>query len=147
MPHTHIDNVMHFVFSTHERRPLIGLDLQPHLWAYMGGIAKKNGVRPLKIGGMEDHVHMLLGLPSELAPAKAMQLIKGGSSKWFGETHVKGFAWQAGFGGFSVSGSLVPRVAHYIAHQREHHKKFDFKEEYLLLLKKHNIEYDPKYLW
>jgi REP element-mobilizing transposase RayT len=147
MPHTHIDNVMHFVFSTRERRPQIKPDLQPHLWAYMGGIAKRHDIRPIKIGGMEDHAHLLLALPSEVSPAKAMQFIKGGASKWFAENHVKGFGWQTGFGGFSVSASLVPKVIQYIAHQREHHKKFDFQQEYLTLLKKHGIAYDPKYLW
>ena len=96
---------------------------------------------------MEDHAHMLLALPSDLSPAKAMQLIKGGSSKWFGENHVKGFRWQEGFGGFSVSASLVPKVTAYIRNQKEHHKKFDYKAEYLLLLKKHGIAYDPEYLW
>jgi REP element-mobilizing transposase RayT len=113
----------------------------------MGGIAKRHGIRPIKIGGMEDHAHLLLALPSDLPPAKAMQLLKGGSSKWFAENHVKEFAWQSGFGGFSVSASLVAKVTQYIANQREHHKKFDFQQEYLTLLKKHGIAYDPKYLW
>jgi putative transposase len=147
LPHTHIDNVLHFVFSTHERRPFIKETLQPELWAYMGGIAKKNGAKPIVIGGMEDHAHLLLALPSELAIAKAMQLIKGGSSKWFRDKYVRDFGWQQGFGGFSVSASLVPKVTAYIRGQKEHHRKFDFKEEYLLLLKKHGVAYDPKYLW
>ncbi|HUQ50001.1 MAG TPA: transposase [Terriglobales bacterium] len=147
MPQTHIDNVLHFVFSTHERRPFIKEDLQPRLWAYMGGIAKKHDILPITIGGMDNHVHLLLALPSELSPAKAMQLIKGGSSKWFAEKHVKGFSWQNGFGGFSVSASLVPTVVTYIRNQADHHKKFDYKLEYLSLLKKHGVAYDPKYLW
>jgi putative transposase len=147
MPHTHIDNTMHFVFSTKDRRPFIKPALQLLLWPYMGGIARHSRIRPIIIGGMEDHVHMLLALPSDIDPATAMRLIKGGSSKWFREQHVSLFGWQQGFGAFSVSHSLVPKTIRYIQHQEQHHRKIDFRTEYRLLINKHGIRYDERYLW
>jgi putative transposase len=147
MPHTHVNNVMHCVFSTKNREPLIAGGHEQDLWAYMGGIARSNRMKPICIGGIEDHVHVLIALPSDLDIAKAMQLIKGGSSKWFHEKHAPAFQWQQGFGAFSVSASLVSKTIAYIKNQRQHHRKMDFKQEYLLLLEKHGVDYDERYLW
>jgi len=112
----------------------------------MGGIARTNGIKPIAIGGMEDHCHLLLALPSDMPIAKAVQLVKGGSSKWFREKHLRNFAWQQGYGAFSVSISQVPKTIAYIQNQPNHHRKIDFAAEFVLLLERHGIEYDPKYV-
>jgi REP element-mobilizing transposase RayT len=114
----------------------------------MGGIARENNMRALAIGGVKDHVHLLLSIPSTMNIAKAMQLIKGGSSKWIHDTFPehRGFEWQEGYSAFSVGISQVPDTKSYIANQREHHRIKSFQEEYTAFLEKHGIEYDPRYV-
>jgi putative transposase len=123
---------IHLIFSTSGRRTLISEDIQPRLWQYIGGIARTNGFRALQVGGTEDHVHVLVSLSPTIAVAKSAQLIKGGSSKWFHDTFGKRvfFSWQAGYGAFSVSPSLLDRTIEYIRNQKEHHRKMDFNEEW-----------------
>lgn len=99
MSHTYVQNLLHVVFSTKERRRLIAKESQRSLWGYMAGICKKHQIFAHEIGGMEDHAHMLIQLHPTLSLSDAMQEIKTGSSRWMGE----GFAWQRGFGAFSVS--------------------------------------------
>jgi REP element-mobilizing transposase RayT len=103
----------------------------------------------MEVGGMEDHVHILLSLPATISISKAMQLIKGGSSKWIHETfsEQRTFAWQEEYGAFSVSVSQLDKTVAYIRGQPEHHRKMTFQEEFLMLLKKHSIKYDERYLW
>jgi len=123
--------------------------MQQRLWPFLGGIARQNGMTPVIIGGMEDHVHLLLSLPATMPVAKAMQLIKGGSSKWVHETFPdqRLFAWQEKYGAFSVSISQLETITQYIKNQKEHHRRRSFQEEFLMLLKKHRIEFDERYLW
>jgi len=149
MPHTYTSQLLHCVFSTKERRPLISPELQSSLWPYIGGIARKNRMKALSIGGTEDHIHMLLSLPSTMSIAKAIQLIKGGSSKWIHDTYPKhyAFAWQEGYGAFSIGISDLKRTITYIETQQEHHRRRDFKQEFLSFLKKHEIEYDEQHIW
>jgi REP element-mobilizing transposase RayT len=147
MPHTYVDNVLHCVFSTAERRPFIHLELQPQLWSYMAGIAREHKIKTLLIGGMADHCHALIALPSTVCIADAMRWIKGGSSKWLREKHVRGFGWQEGFAAFGVSASQRDKVLAYIRNQPQHHRKIDFKSELITLLEKHGVEYDDRYLW
>jgi REP element-mobilizing transposase RayT len=140
---------MHCVFSTKNRQKIITPDLAQRLWPYMGGIARENKMMALSIGGVEDHVHLLLSLPSTLSPSKALQLIKGGSSKWIHETfpsHQR-FEWQEGYGAFSISKSGVPETISYISDQKEHHRERTFQEEFIAFLKKHEIDYDERYIW
>ena len=139
----------HLVFSTKNRERWITPDVEARIWAYLGGIAKENAMHPIQIGGIEDHVHVLLGAPATLAPSKIAQLIKGGSSAWIHGTfpNMTGFAWQDGYGAFSVSKSSVPDVARYIQNQRQHHRTKTFQEEYLAMLQKHQIHYEERYLW
>lgn len=146
MPHTYSQNYLHVVFSTKERRKLITKDFQPKLWSYMAGIARNNDFLVLANGGMEDHTHLLIQLPATLALAKAVQLLKGGSSKWVGE-HGREFSWQEGYGAFSVSKSNMSTVVKYIANQETHHRKITFEDEFIALLEKHGIEYDPRYVF
>jgi REP element-mobilizing transposase RayT len=149
MAHSYVSALFHCVFSTKDRRRSITEALEERLWKYMGGIARENKMRALVIGGVEDHVHLLLSLPSTLSIAKAMQLIKGGSSKWVHETFAehKDFEWQEGYGALSIGISQVDDTKVYIANQREHHRTKTFQEEYIAFLERHGIEYDPRYVW
>ena len=146
---SYVSSYFHCVFSTKERRPLIPPGLQERLWPYLGGIARQNEMRAIEIGGVADHVHILLSLPATLAIAKAMQLIKGGSSKWVHESFPEHrlFGWQVKYGAFSVSVSQLDKTIQYIRGQAEHHRKMTFQGEFLALLKKHGIAYDERYLW
>jgi REP element-mobilizing transposase RayT len=140
---------MHCVFSTKERLPLITAQLEARLWPYLGGIARENKMKAIAIGGTADHLHALLSLPATISFAKAVQLIKGGSSKWIHDTfheHRK-FAWQEGYGAFSVSPSQLEKTIAYIQRQKEHHRRRNFQEEFIDLLDKHGIEYDPRYMF
>ena len=140
---------IHYVFSTKERVPVLTPDIRERLWPYMGGIAKRNGIVPKCIGGVADHAHLLLALPTTMAIAKAVQLIKAGSSGWIRESfpNLRNFAWQQGYGAFSVGISQIPETVHYIEQQFEHHRTRTFKEEYLSFLKRHGGNLDEKYLW
>src|SRR5258706_15426552 len=146
---SYVSSYFHTVFSTKERRPVITPVLRERMWPFLGGIARQNKMKALEVGGVEDHVHILLSLPSTLSIAKALQLIKGGSSKWVHETFPdhRLLGWQEKYGAFSVSVSQLDRIIRYIGNQQEHHRKITFQEEFLALLKKHRIEYDERYLW
>lgn len=149
MSHSYASVLMHCVFSTKERRSLITRDLQPRLYAYIGGIARKNRMKVIAIGGVDDHVHLLLSLAKTMDIAKAMQLIKGGSSKWVHEEfpEMRSFEWQEGYGAFSIGVGELERTVRYINRQAEHHKKKDFKVEFLSFLDAHGIEYEPRYVF
>jgi putative transposase len=128
---------------------MITAGLQERLWPYLGGIAREHRMTAVEIGGVADHVHILLSFPSSMAIAKALQLIKGGSSKWVHDTFPEHrlFRWQVKYGSFSVSVSQLDNIIDYIRNQAEHHKKMTFKEEFIALLRKHRIQYDERYLW
>ncbi len=149
MANTYTSIHYHFVFSTKKRERWILPEVEARIWAYLGGIAKENKMKPLQIGGVEDHIHMLLGASATLAPANIAQLVKGGSSAWIHDTfsNMKGFAWQDGYGAFTVSKSNIADVTAYIQGQREHHHAKTFQEEYLAFFRKHEIDYDERYLW
>jgi REP element-mobilizing transposase RayT len=146
---SYISSYFHCVFSTKERRPFITPELRERLWPFLGGIARQNKMKAVEVGGVEDHVHILLSLPSTMAVSRAVQLIKGGSSKWVHETFPKHrlFKWQEEYGAFSVSVSQLDKTIEYIKGQEAHHRVMTFQEEFLVLLKKHRIEYDERYLW
>jgi putative transposase len=146
---SYISAYFHCVFSTKERRPLITPSLRERLWPFLGGIARQNKMKAIEVGGVEDHIHILLSLPATMPIAKALQLIKGGSSKWVHETFSdqSHFAWQEKYGAFSVSMSQLDTIRQYIRSQPKHHRKMTFQEEFVMLLKKHHVEYDERYLW
>jgi putative transposase len=144
--HTYVSELIHCVFSTKQRRNLITPDVQPLLWAFLGGIARRNGFKALIAGGTENHVHILLSLPATLPLAKAMQLIKGASSHWMNETHTRGFAWQEGYGAFTLGISQKSDTIAYIRSQAEHHRRCSFEEEFVAFLKKNGVEYDPTHV-
>ena len=148
MSHTYCCALFHCVFSTKERHKTITPAIQPRLWAYIGGVARKREMAALGVGGTDDHAHILLSLPSSLPIAKAMREIKSESSRWMRETcAIEGFAWQEGYGAFSIGQAQVDATLKYIASQQEHHRKHDFQAEFIAFLKKHQIEYDPRYVW
>jgi putative transposase len=142
--------LMHCVFSTKERRPWLTPVIRERLWPYLGGIARENDMKALAIGGVADHVHLLLSLPTTLSVSKAMQLLKGNSSKWLRETfpelRTQGFAWQEGFGAFSIGVSGVENTIRYIETQEQHHRKKSFSTELEIFLKKHGCDYKPEML-
>ena len=146
MAHSFVKNHLHVIFSTKERHKLISKEMQPRLWAYMAGICRNHGMFVGEIGGTEDHIHALIELPSVLAPAKAVLLIKSNSSKWMNEQGIK-FRWQEGHGAFSVSASNLAAVVKYIRNQENHHRKRSFEQEYLTFLRKHNVDFDPQYVF
>ena len=146
---SYVSSYWHCVFSTKDRRPQITPDLRARLWPFLGGIARQNQMKAIEVGGMPDHIHILLSLPSTVAIAKALQLIKGGSSKWVHDTFPQHrlFRWQVKYAAFGVSVSLLDKTIHYIKNQELHHRKMTFQEEFVILLNKHRIAYDERYLW
>jgi len=128
---------------------MIAPALRQRLWPYLGGIARENQMKAIEVGGMPDHVHVLLSLPSTLQIAKALQLIKGGSSKWVHDTFPEQrlFRWQVKYDAFGVSVSLLEKTIQYIKNQEIHHRRMTFQEEFVALLKRHQIAYDERYLW
>jgi REP element-mobilizing transposase RayT len=126
---------------------LIPDEVQPDLWSFVGGIARKNGFKALIAGGTENHIHILLSLSAAMPLAKAMQLVKGASSHWMNEKHARNFAWQEGYGAFTVGISQKAATIAYIRSQPEHHRKRSSEEEFIAFLKKHNVDYAPRYVW
>jgi REP element-mobilizing transposase RayT len=120
--------------------------MQPKLWSYLGGIARNHDFLVLANGGVEDHVHLLIQLPPMLSLAKAVSLLKANSSRWMNEHRIR-FGWQEGYGAFSVSASNLNAVERYIANQAKHHRRMTFEDEFVALLKKHKIRFDPKYVF
>ena len=149
MSHTYSNLLSHVVFSTKDRQPLIDAELKPRLLGYMNGIVTESGGRVLSMNAMPDHLHLLWDLPPTSSLSDAMRVLKTNSSRWVHETWSsrKFFAWQTGYGAFSVSRSNVSAVANYIEAQELHHRKRTFQEEFIELLAKHGIDYDPKYVW
>ncbi len=148
MGHSYSSSLFHIVFSTKERRRCLDATLHERLFPYLGGIARENSMQLLAAGGVEDHVHCLVVIPANLALAKAVQLLKGVSSKWIHETfpHQGSFAWQEGYGAFSISVSGIEDTIAYIRNQEEHHRTRTFEEEFVAFLKRHNLQYDPRYV-
>jgi putative transposase len=143
MAHTFTKHHFDIVFSTKRRRKLISKQIQPQLWSYMVGICRNVGIIGIAIGGIEDHVHALVELQPNMTVAKAVNLLKSNSSRWMGQQGVR-FAWQEGYSSFAVSASKVATVKKYVLNQEAHHRKRNFEDELLTLLRKHGIAFDPK---
>jgi REP element-mobilizing transposase RayT len=150
MAGTFTELLYHCVWSTKFREPLIRSEIEENVWRILAGTAEKNGMQTIRVGGIENHVHVLLRIPKTLSVSEALKRLKGGSSAFI---HQEGlmksttFGWQDGYAAFTVSTSNVPDVIQYIANQREHHRKQTFEEEYEALLKRHKTAYESKYLW
>lgn len=147
MSHPYSSVRIHLVFSTKNRQKSISKELQSDLWPYMAGIARNHSFEAIKIGGVEDHTHALLILPATIPLAKAIQTLKSCSAKWINDLRTtRDFAWQEGYGAFSVSSSQTDAVIRYIEGQKEHHARRTFDEEFIALLKRYGVKYDPEHV-
>jgi REP-associated tyrosine transposase len=147
MSHTSGNILLHLIFSAQGRRPLIRPEFRDDPFAYLGGIVREMHGTALIVNGEPDHVHMLIRVRPVHSAAEIARVVKTNSSRWMREKHTRNFAWQTGYGVFSVSESSVLDVTEYIAKQQEHHQKLSFQEEYIAFLKENHVEYDPKYIW
>jgi REP element-mobilizing transposase RayT len=150
MPQSLAKILVHTVFSTKERRPFLrDKSLREELHRYLGGILANHGCQPVIVGGAEDHVHILAMLSRTVTAAETVKEVKRGSSLWLKTKgpDLDGFAWQNGYGIFSVGFSQVETVRDYIAGQEEHHRKVSFQDEFRSLLRKYEIKFDERYVW
>jgi putative transposase len=148
MPQSLVSMHVHIVFSTKNRAPWIDAELQPRLYGYGGGIVRGETGRMLTIGGMPDHVHLLVSMGRTVCIADLVRAVKSNSSRWVHEMFPsREFAWQAGYGAFSVSESQLSVVRYYIENQAQHHRSMTYQDEFRELLQKHGIEWDEKYVW
>lgn len=148
MPSTHTSLHYHLVFSTKDRVSSIRPDIRDRVHAYLGGVIRGIGGAPLEVGGIADHVHLVIGLKPTHLLADVMRVLKSDSSKWIhAELGIRDFAWQEGYAAFTVSKSAIEAVREYVRNQEEHHRKRTFQEEYVEFLRKMGIDYDERYLW
>ena len=149
MANTYSNLFYHIVFSTKGRKNLIDREIEQRVWAYIGGIARNREIVAVQVGGIENHIHVLIMAKPKFAPSQIVQWLKGESSRWIHETfpELRSFEWQDGFGVFSVSKSNVPEVVEYIKNQREHHARQTFEDEYISMLKLNGIDYDERYVF
>jgi REP element-mobilizing transposase RayT len=149
MAGTYSNLLYHLVFSPKGREPLIRPEFREGLYEYLGGIVRGEKGTTIEIGGMPDHLHLLVALKTELSLAEFTKILKAKSSKWVNEQRLlkDRFSWQVGYGAFTVSHSQRDKVQHYIRNQAEHHRVVTFQEEFLQFLHKHRIEYDPQRIW
>jgi putative transposase len=147
MPSTFCNIILHIIFSTKHRHPWIADDLKGRLYRYIGGIVRGEGGKLLEIGGMEDHVHLLLSWRTDESVAELLRNLKSHSSLWIHQTfpHLRIFAWQEGYAVFSVSHSQASKVRAYIQKQLQHHRQRSFQEEFEEFLTAHGIEYDRRF--
>ncbi len=149
MPSTHHGILIHVVFSTKQRFSLLHESWRDDLYAVMGGIARDHQATLLRAGGIEDHVHLLLKIHPKYAISETIQRIKSNSSNWInnGQKINAKFSWQRGYGAFSVSQSMAESVKSYIREQVAHHRKCTFRDEYFQMLRKHEIEFDERFVF
>jgi len=149
MTHTYTSLLVHVVFSTSGRVPLLTDAIRLDVHAYLGGIVRELDAIPIAIGGTADHIHLLIRLPANLALADCLRIVKTNSSRWAKERwpQRRKFAWQRGYGAFSVSESRRAAVIRYIQDQAQQHRRISFQDEFLALLKNHRVEFDERYLW
>lgn len=146
---TYTNLLYHIVFSTKHREPLIHNSLKGELHKYLGGLVRdKHGIL-LEVGGMADHVHLVVNLRPDIAVSDVVKYVKANSSGWVNDRPDRHgeFYWQRGYAAFTVSESQLPAVREYVLNQEAHHRGQTFKEELLALLRKHNVEFDERYLW
>ena len=149
MGHSYTNLLYHIVFSTKDRQPWLDPGISTRLYDYLGGAIRSEGGASMSINGCADHIHVLARLRQDKAVSDVLRGIKANSSGWIHRTFpaLGGFAWQSGYGAFSVSQSQVNKVQRYIASQQTHHQRVSFKEEFIALLDAHGIEYDERYSW
>jgi REP-associated tyrosine transposase len=141
--------LVHFTWSTAGREPWLEVDIRDDLYSYIGGIMNNKKAKLIAAGGVFDHIHLYASMPSTISIADFVNAVKSNSSRWVHESYsrLRNFAWQEGYGAFSVSKSEEGRVVRYISTQEDHHRKRTFKQELIGLLEKHGIAYDERYIW
>jgi putative transposase len=146
--HSFSSSLHHCVFATKGREAVLTPQVRDRLWPYLGGVAREKKMIALSVGGVADHVHVLLSLPATMSMAKAMQLLKGNSSKWIHESfpQLRTFAWQEGYGAFSIGVAGIEATRAYIQHQEEHHRTRTFREEVIVFLERHGMTFDDAML-
>lgn len=150
MPQSLSDVNLHLIFSTKDRDPFLGTEIRDSMHRYLATLCRDLNATCHKVGGVSDHVHIVTSLPRTLSQSQLLEDIKKKSSKWIKEvdpSKYEKFAWQAGYGAFSVSRSNLDEVISYVANQETHHQKVTFQDEYRAFLTKHNVQYDERYLW
>jgi len=149
LAHTYTSILIHALFSTKDRQPWLDAEVRGEVFRYLGGTVNALGGQSLLVNGPPNHVHLLLVQPARLSVSNLMEKVKASSSGWVKKRwrDRRYFAWQTGYTAFRVSQSQVERVRRYIETQEEHHRRVSFPEEVLALLKKHGIEYDPRYVF
>jgi putative transposase len=149
MANTYTKLLYHVIFSTKRREPLITDDLRNDLYSYIGGILRGQSGTLLEIGGIADHVHLVIRIRPDVSVSDIVRLVKSNSSKWANERpDARGrFAWQEGYGAFTVSSSQLPEVRSYLQRQEDHHRTKTFQEEFVEFLRRHEIEFNESYLW
>jgi REP element-mobilizing transposase RayT len=145
----HLSVLVHFIWSTAGREPWLAPEWSERLYAYLGGVLREKNAKLISAGGTPDHIHLYVSLPSTVTLADLVSAMKANSSRWIHETfpQQRAFAWQKGYGAFSVSKSGEEQLLEYIRTQEDHHRRRDFKEEYLSFLKRYGVDYDERYLW
>ncbi len=148
MPQTFTQFHYHIVFSTHHRKPTIVPEIRQRVWEYLGGIVRAEGGIPIMIGGVEDHVHLLVTLRQTILFMELMKILKSRSSAWAHETfpHAN-LWWQTGYGAFTVSHFAIPAVERYIQNQEQHHSKQTFQDEFRWILNRHGVKPDEEHMW
>jgi len=143
-----VSNYIHITFSTKKRQKLIDFQIEKELYSYLGGICMNLECNPVMVGGHLDHVHILCTLSKKLPLTVLVEKLKANSSKWIKSKgkQYQNFYWQSGYGAFSVSSKQVEMLTKYIKKQKEHHQNMSFLEEFVLILKKHKVEYNPDYI-
>ena len=147
MPQSLSRVLVHLVFSTKNRTPFLRPDVRARTFEYLGGALNAIDCPVIQVGGTDDHVHLLFVLGRTAAVSRVVEELKKQSSKWAKRNVDRSFYWQAGYGVFSVSPSLVPKVVAYISNQETHHRKRTFQDEFRAFLKRYEIEFDERYVW
>ena len=147
MPQSLANVVVHLVFTTKHRAPVLAPNIRTELHPYLGGVLRNHHCSPIQIGGVEDHVHILFGLSRTMTVAQVTEKVKTSTSKWIKSKGIAEFAWQAGYGAFSVGVRDVAKIAEYVRNQEEHHKRVTVQDELRSMLNEAGLEFDERYLW
>jgi REP element-mobilizing transposase RayT len=141
--------LVHLIFSTKDRLPVLNIEIREELFAYLATVARNDGCECYRVGGISDHVHLALRLPRTRSVAEITEELKGASSKWLKTKSPKlsRFAWQRGYAAFSVGPADLDALVEYIANQEEHHRKRSFQDEFRAFLKRYGVEFDERYVW
>jgi len=141
--------IVHLVFSTKDREPWIEPEMRPRLHAYMAEVARSLGCEAYRVGGVSDHVHLALTLPRTITQSDLAKELKTSSNHWLGRQDARyaGFAWQRGYGIFSVGKSQLDALVEYVENQEQHHQTKTFQDEFRALLKRYDVKYEEAYVW